>query len=49
MSEHVLFGLMILLSVLTITSHGPATLLFGSLLFAFTLVFGKEVCADEDE
>lgn len=49
MIEHVLFGLMILLAILTITSIGPTTLLFGTLLFVIAWIFGKEVEADENE
>lgn len=49
MIEHVLFSLMILLAILTITSIGPTTLLFGTLLFVIAWIFGKEVEADENE
>ena len=49
MIEHVLFSLMILLAILTITSIGPTTLLFGTLLFVIAWIFGKEVGIDENE
>lgn len=49
MIKHILFGLVITFSILTFFSRGNASLVYGSLVFVTTLVFGKEVEADEDE
>lgn len=43
MIKHILFGLMIFLTILTVSSRGINALLPGALLFVTTLVFGKEV------
>ena len=49
MMKHVLFGLVIFFAVLTFLSRGNSSLVCGSLVFVTTLLFGKEVEADEDE
>lgn len=42
MIKHILFGLMIFLSITTVFSRGTNALLPGALLFVTALVFGKE-------
>lgn len=49
MMKHVLFGLMIFFAVLTFFSRGTESLVYGSLVFIVTMLFGKGVEADEDE
>lgn len=49
MIKHVLFGLIIFFAVLTLFSKGTESLVYGSLVFVITMLFGKEVEADEDE
>lgn len=49
MNKNILFMVMITLSVLLVFSKGNATLVYGTLLFIVTMIFGKEVEKDENE